>query len=250
MPNMPFPAVTICNANPFRADRINETLLAYVQRHGINLTENNRWSLVTSMLVNLFNRNESDQYLNIGFQLSDTLIECSYNHINCSSYFVRSFSLAFHYCYTFNWKITTKKLFTLADVGSGISPFEGLSMTFYVPRHLNFPMAEYPDGNPALVAAWCFRCPPQCTHTHFSTEISSLAAPTPAEKAMLAEVLLNNTLNLALPTDFHENFDEYMNANYLRMTITCASEYVTIKRQEPKLSIVDTFSAIGGQTGL
>ncbi|CAF4037987.1 unnamed protein product, partial [Rotaria sordida] len=41
-----------------------------------------------------------------------------------------------------------------------------------------------------------------------------------------------------------------MDANYLRVTVTCASPYVTIHKQQAKLTFIDTFSAIGGQTGL
>ncbi|CAF3203108.1 unnamed protein product [Rotaria sp. Silwood2] len=61
---------------------------------------------------------------------------------------------------------------------------------------------------------------------------------------------MSNSTRLALPNDFAAKYDAYMNSNYLRVTITCGSRYVTINRQEAKLTIVDTFAAIGGQTGL
>ncbi|CAF3027294.1 unnamed protein product [Rotaria sp. Silwood2] len=41
-----------------------------------------------------------------------------------------------------------------------------------------------------------------------------------------------------------------MDANYLQVTVICASPYVTTYKQQAKLTFVDTFSAIGGQTGL
>jgi hypothetical protein len=83
--------------------------------------------------------------------------------------------------------------------------------------------------------------------------LSALAAPTQAQKAYWSSILLNNTSNstsLGLPNDFAANYDAYMDANYLQVTITCGNAYVTINQQEAKLSIVDTFAAIGGQTGL
>jgi hypothetical protein len=55
---------------------------------------------------------------------------------------------------------------------------------------------------------------------------------------------------VALPSDFAANYNHYMDANYLKVQVMCASQYVSIYKQEAKLSIVDTFSAIGGQTGL
>jgi hypothetical protein len=68
-----------------------------------------------------------------------------------------------------------------------------------------------------------------------------------------ASVLLSNQSNstsVALPSDFAANYNYYMDANYLKVQVMCASQYVSIYKQEAKLSIVDTFSAIGGQTGL
>jgi hypothetical protein len=387
--DMNFPAVTVCSANPYRADRMNVSLLAYAQRIGSNLTGVALENLATAMIVDLFNRNETDELNTIGFQLSDMLLACSYNNIDCSSNFTYSISSVFGNCYTFNWKAIMDKVLRLNDFGSGVIFFEGLSMTFYMPRELDFPLFSYDDGlvlllhdndelpltaqkgirlqpglahtiaytksqttflpqpytnctssieadladlykttfgakaasmvaysetvcqelceqafvfsrcsciltipfftrhvlslehdhllsancctpfssetqcaamalqqllvNPALFTTWCAHCAPQCVHTNFPSDLSALFGPTQIQKDVWASVLLSNLSNstsVALPSDFAANYNAYMDANYLKVQVTCASQYVTIYKQEAKLSIIDTFSAVGGQTGL
>ncbi|CAF1181917.1 unnamed protein product [Rotaria sordida] len=39
-----------------------------------------------------------------------------------------------------------KKLYTLADLGSTLMTYEGLSISFYIPRHLSFPSTTFEDG--------------------------------------------------------------------------------------------------------
>jgi hypothetical protein len=105
----------------------------------------------------------------------------------------------------------------------------------------------------ALFATWCTHCAPQCIHTDFPSELSANSGPTRKQKEAWASVLLSNlsgSTNVALPSDFAANYNVYMDANYLKVQVMCASQYVTVFKQEAKLSIVDTFSAIGGQTGL
>ncbi|CAF1451348.1 unnamed protein product, partial [Rotaria sp. Silwood1] len=104
--------------------------------------------------------------------------------------------------------------------------------------------------NASLMAVWCSRCAPQCKHTQFSIDVSALPAPTAQQKASWKNVLLKNNSNMSLPDNFATNYDAYMDANYLRVTVACASPYVTIHQQQAKLTLIDTFSAIGGQTGL
>ncbi len=390
--DMAFPAVTVCNSNPHRTDTMYASLVAYAQRLGINassLTAVDLEVLALPLLVDLFNRNQSAELSNIGFQLENFLLDCSYNGINCSSNFVRSLSSVYGNCFTFNWKASMEQLYTLNDMGPSLVIYQGLSLTFYVPRELNFPMTYYYDGlilmlhdndeipyivqnglrlqpglahtityqksqttflsmpytnctstveadlralyettfnseaasqvayseevcyelceqayvfsqcscvlpipffmryvfdrehdqllavnscmpytdagtcalnalaqlesNATLLSTWCSRCVSQCTYTYFSTILSALAAPTQAQKAYWSSILLNNLSNstsLSLPNDFAANYDAYMDANYLQVTITCGNSYVTINQQEAKLTIVDTFAAIGGQTGL
>lgn len=105
-------------------------------------------------------------------------------------------------------------------------------------------------SDPTLRTKWCSRCVPQCTHTHFFTELSALNAPTPQQKLTWSKILLRNQSRIALPDDFDKHYDRYMNANYLGVSITYGSQYVTINKQQAKIGIVDTFSAVGGQTGL
>ncbi|CAF3027199.1 unnamed protein product [Rotaria sp. Silwood2] len=104
--------------------------------------------------------------------------------------------------------------------------------------------------NASLMATWCSRCAPQCKHTQFPIDFSALPAPTAQQKASWKNDLLKNHFNMSLPHDFAENYDAYMDASYLRVTVTCASPYVTTHKQQAKLTLIDTFSAIGGQTGL
>jgi len=390
--DMAFPAVTVCNSNAHRTDTMTAALVAYAQRIGINassLTAVELEELAIPLLVDLFNRNQSAELSNIGFQLENFLLDCSYNGINCSSNFVGSLSPVYGNCFTFNWKASMKELYTLNDMSSSLVIYQGLSLTFYVPTQLNFPMLSYYDGlilmlhdndeipyivqnglrlqpglahtityqksqttflsmpytnctstveadlqalyettfnseaasdvayseevcyelceqayvfsqcscvlptpffmqyvfdrehdqliavnscmpftdeatcavnavvqlelNSTLLSTWCSRCVSQCTYTYFSPILSALAAPTQAQKTYWSSILLNNmshSSSLSLPNDFAANYDTYMDANYLQVTITCGNSYVTINKQEAKLTIVDTFAAIGGQTGL
>ncbi|CAF3737478.1 unnamed protein product [Rotaria socialis] len=386
---MRFPAVTVCNANPYRKDKMNAALLAFSEKNRVNLTETNAESLAYSLLADLFNQNETAELVDLGFQLDNMLLSCSYNGIECSHDFVLSISSVFGNCFTFNWNAFMKKLFTLGDMNSTLVIFQGLTLTFYVPSQLNFPSTLFDEGlvvllhdndelprttekglrlkpglahtinyeksqtiflpkpytnctssveldlialyktmfnsiaigqvaysevvcyqlceqafifsvcscilpiplytryvfnrehdnliftnvchpyteeqtcalttaqrfvsSPTTIAAWCSHCVLQCTYTYFPTELSANLAPTTAQKAYWAPILLSNTsnwTNLSLPNDFAANYDTYMSSNYLRVTITCSKRYVTLNVQEAKLTIVDTFAAIGGQTGL
>ncbi|CAF3360822.1 unnamed protein product [Rotaria socialis] len=318
MRHMLFPGVTVCSANPYREDRVKEAIDVYARSHSSDANETDRETLFVFMLIDLFNRNESDELVHLGFQKSDMLLECSYNGISCSSNFIHSLSLVFGNCFTFNWKDSSHKLYSLAELGSTLMPYKGLSMAFYVPSHLNYPLNDSEDGlilflhdnnaipffaknterlrpglahtiayrksqtiflpkpytncttiatgvysrihalkarqdlavNETLMAVWCSRCVPQCVHTHFSIDVSALSAPNVKQKEYWSKRLLRNDLNISLPNDFAVNHNKYVDSNYLRVTVTCGSAYVTVHKQAAKITLIHAFSAVGGQTGL
>ncbi|CAF0897746.1 unnamed protein product [Rotaria sordida] len=138
---MIFPAVTICSAHPLRKDKTNAALLAYAKRMEINVTQIDLETLVEPLIVDLFNRNQRNELIDLGFQLSDILIDCSYNGINCSSFFTHSLSSQFGNCYTFNWNGTMKNLFTIQNMSTLSVGVEGLSMQFYIPRESYYPVS-------------------------------------------------------------------------------------------------------------
>jgi hypothetical protein len=104
----------------------------------------------------------------------------------------------------------------------------------------------------SLRTLWCSRCVTQCTHTDFQVTLSAQSAPSEGDRENWRETLLGGQYNTSvlLPSDFSQRFDYYFNRNYLKVQISCGSKYVTEYKQEAKLTIIDTFAAIGGQTGL
>lgn len=387
---MAFPAVTICSGNPYRYDTVNASLIAYFYRiAGANATYNQSVlnSLLLPLIIDLYSRNQTAELLSIGFQLTDYLLSCTYNGIDCSNAFTASMSSAMGNCFTFNWK-ASGKLFTISDYGDTVLIREGLSMMFYLPQEFFFPLApadvglvitlhnndELPiptetglylqpgashlityrkseitflsapyttctsivtddlralyestflnstaatdvfysealclelcqqayiystcscilpapfytrkvftiDGtlvsapfcnvftidvtcafrakqqlfaDDNLLKTWCSRCVSQCSQTDFQTDLSAQSALSDGDREMWRETLLSGQSNISVlvPSNFTQNFDYYFNRNYLKVLITCGSKYVTEYNQEAKLTIIDTFSAIGGQTGL
>ena len=107
-------------------------------------------------------------------------------------------------------------------------------------------------GSDQLQSLWCIHCAPQCTHTYFNADLSAESAPSEKEKQVWANQLLNgsNTTSILVPNDFAQRFDYYFERNYLKVLVSCGSKYVTEYNQEAKITLIDTFSAIGGQSGL
>jgi hypothetical protein len=388
--HMAFPAVTICSGNPYRYDTINASLVSYFYRlYPLNTTYNQSVlnSLIIPLIVDLFSRNQTAELVSIGFQLSDFLLVCSYNGIDCSNAFTSSISSAMGNCFTFNWK-ASGNVFTISDYADTLLIREGLFMSFYTPQELLFPSTWFDVGlvitlhdndelpvpidtglylhpgashlityrksettflpspytqcrsdvsddlrtlyqttflnstasteviyseslclelcqqayifsqcscilpmpfftrkvftidnvlvsapfcntfsaqtlcalrakqqlaaDDDLLALWCSRCTSQCSYTDFQADLSAQSAPSEGDREQWSELLLNGQYNssVLLPSDFSQRFDYYFNRNYLKLQVSCGSKYVTEYQQEAKLTIVDTFSSIGGQTGL
>ncbi|CAF0860576.1 unnamed protein product [Adineta steineri] len=391
--SMAFPAVTICSGNPNRYDKTNISLVNFFYRlNSPNTTFNQSEldNLLLPLYIDLFNRNQIEEWQSLGFKMSDMLLSCAYNGIDCSNAFIPSISSALGNCYTFNWKTSTDFV-TLTNISSTFVLKEGLGMSFYIPTEIYFPAtwadaglvvllhdndelplpnenglylkpgashlivyrksvttflphpytqctSEVADDMRSLYQTtfinqtastavaysesvcrilceqayiysqcsciipvpfflrkvytldnnlinantcsmltneaacaftaqqkfsasnhlqdlWCVRCNPQCTHTYFDAVPSAQGAPSEADMEFWAEALVNgsnitNTTSTLLPNDFAQRFDYYFERNYLKLFIACGSKYVTEYKQEAKTSLIDTFAAIGGQTGL
>ncbi|CAF3979852.1 unnamed protein product [Rotaria sordida] len=252
--NMIFPAVTICSAHPLRNDKTNASLLAYAKRIGINVTKVDLETLVEPLVVDIFNRNQRNELIDLGFQLSDILINCSYNGINCSSYFTHSLSPQFGNCYTFNWNGKMKNLFTIRNVSSLNIGFEGLSMQFYIPRESYYPVSYFDEGlivsihennEFPLVVKNGFRLQPGLSHTILFSK---------TERNLLSKPYTNCTSSVEDDLrDIYETAfgkDSMGKVTYSEITITYSNYYVIVYNQKAKILIVDLFSSIGGQTGI
>ncbi|CAM4939140.1 unnamed protein product [Rotaria socialis] len=310
MRHMLFPGVTVCSANPYREDRVKEAIDVYARSHSSDANETDRETLFVFMLIDLFNRNESDELVHLGFQKSDMLLECSYNGISCSSNFIHSLSLVFGNCFTFNWKDSSHKLYSLTELGSTLMPYKGLSMTFYVPSHLNYPLNDFEDGlilflhdnnEIPFIAKNTVRLRPGLAHTIAYRKSQAIFLPKPytncttvVEKSLrhIYEVIYDShyahqvayfealcyelceqayifskclcilpipvIMRYAFSLDRDgrllantciESTTRSSYSNYLRVTVTCGSAYVTVHKQAAKITLIHAFSAVGGQTG-
>ena len=105
-----FPAVSICNASPFRVDRLLKPLFDFTNAQQLtNRTYPSTLSYqeagnVYDFMVDKVNRNES--ILSYFYPLSSMLYLCIYNNRPCSvADFVPFLSASYGLCYTFNAKL-------------------------------------------------------------------------------------------------------------------------------------------------
>lgn len=97
-----FPAVTLCNFNPFNRSKVkakSEKLLRYVWTHNGKKMDTNEsfWNQFTTSELNM-----TQEYLNGGFVLDDLMLECRWSGTNCYSKNFTQILTSFGLCYTFN----------------------------------------------------------------------------------------------------------------------------------------------------
>lgn len=144
--NQIFPAVTVCNGFPARADRIAGLLFNFTNSR--NLTSVNDTSTITEaaaihlldLLVETVNRGQNiSEYL---FSLDIMLMNCTFNSLACNISDFITFTSPIHgRCYTFNARRTggtTTSLRRVTDQGGS----GRLELRFYAHGHLYIPLAS------------------------------------------------------------------------------------------------------------
>ncbi|CAF1626713.1 unnamed protein product, partial [Didymodactylos carnosus] len=98
-----FPAITFCNSNPFRYDKINESYNNYLLNTNCSYINNDVYCM-KQFINNLFNSNNQTQIINYGYDINDLLVGCNYNILDCSnqSKYTQFMSPSYGNCFTFN----------------------------------------------------------------------------------------------------------------------------------------------------
>ncbi|UJR11174.1 hypothetical protein I4U23_015355 [Adineta vaga] len=151
-----FPAVSICNAGPFRLDRFLEAFYNYTDR--INATNtNNRSELPLSMVdyigsfvIDSINANQSlNPYF---YSLSSMLYTCRFNSYPCTiDNFISFISVTHGLCHTFNAKMKNETNENYVRYGNEHGGNGLLEMEFYVHSHQYIPYYWTGVGMVALV---------------------------------------------------------------------------------------------------
>lgn len=143
-----FPAVTVCNISPVRADTLLGEFFNYTD--SLNITQPNQTrtinfrlaQLLRQYLIEKVNRNESIKpYF---FPLGKMLISCFYNNVRCTvADFITFESSNYGHCFTFNARTKSTNhspIRTIHDYGS----IGFLQLRLYAHSHLYVPTAA--DG--------------------------------------------------------------------------------------------------------
>ncbi|CAF1586787.1 unnamed protein product [Didymodactylos carnosus] len=79
-----FPAITFCNSNPFRYDKINESYNNYLLNTNCSYINNNVYCM-KQFINDLFNSNNQTQIINYDYVINDLLVDCNYNILDCGN---------------------------------------------------------------------------------------------------------------------------------------------------------------------
>lgn len=138
-----FPAVSICNAAPFRLDRFIQSFFNYTRSK--NITTPTNANMIPAYLgplvaIYIIERVNSNQPLDPDFySLSSILYRCTFNNAPCSvADFIPFTSSSYGLCYTFNAKMKNSSAGKLRygneNGGSGVLELELYAHTYqYVP---------------------------------------------------------------------------------------------------------------------
>lgn len=92
------------------------------------------------------------------------------------------------------------------------------------------------------------QCPEHCSQTEFVVKKSSLLAPTPWQRDQIKAFVENSSV--PLPSNWSTASLDYIERNYLLVSIIRETHLVENNIQRASLQIIDVLSNVGGQTGL
>ena len=104
-------------------------------------------------------------------------------------------------------------------------------------------------NSPSLIEKYCSDCSQQCSLTDFVIQKSALSAPSDWQMAGI-KYFVENLTGVPLPTNWSTTSYEYVQKNYVALTVVRETTIVENSTQKAQLGVVDILSNIGGQTGL
>ena len=100
----------------------------------------------------------------------------------------------------------------------------------------------------SLQTKYCSHCSQQCTTIGFLIQNSALASPLDWQLQGIKAFVENSTV--PLPSDWSTAWQDYIEKNYLSVSIMRETTTIENITQSAQMTIVDVISNIGGQTGL